>query len=377
MTEDEAARAGVENRRFYFRVENGKANLAPPPADAAEWYRLESVDLGNDSDGMPGDSVGVVTRWAWPDAFDGVSVSDLRKVQAAIAAGRWRENAQAKDWAGYAVASVLNSTRRTGRTRPRLPPCSRRGSRPACSSSSRAKTARAASALSSKSGRPPMTERTYYEFLMELISSMISRKSVCCGSRLALTFPFLMSPWPSQRTFCCSPTFPHRQSWSEGSIPLISASRPPVVLMGTGSIRIFGMMLSPDRLLSRPSEGDKSSQARLPLSTLVRTYNKPPAPPWFAPPRFSPVALLHSTPHPYRGWWWSKANAPLAPPCSAPPFASGATRRPTAHCGSQSKPGSPVASPRGLALLLWDRRTHARQSGNKVHPPGGAREHFI
>ena len=65
------------------------------------------MDLGNDSDGMPGDSVGVVTRWAWPDAFDGVSVSDLRKVQAAIAAGRWRENAQAKDWAGYAVASVL------------------------------------------------------------------------------------------------------------------------------------------------------------------------------------------------------------------------------------------------------------------------------
>ena len=81
---------------------------------------------------------------------------------------------------------------------------------------------------------------------------MISRKSVCSGLRLALAFPFLTCPWPSQRTICCCPTLPHRQSWSEGSIPLISASRPPVVLMGTGSLRIFGMMLSPDRLLSRP-----------------------------------------------------------------------------------------------------------------------------
>jgi hypothetical protein len=100
MTADEAARAGVENRRSYFRVENGKANLAPP-SDLAEWYRIESVDLGN------GDSVGVVTRWQWPDAFDGVTVADLRKAQAAIAAGRWRASSQAKDWAGYAVASVL------------------------------------------------------------------------------------------------------------------------------------------------------------------------------------------------------------------------------------------------------------------------------
>ena len=36
-----------------------------------------------------------------------MTVSDLRAVQAAIAAGRWRENSQAKDWAGHAVATVL------------------------------------------------------------------------------------------------------------------------------------------------------------------------------------------------------------------------------------------------------------------------------
>ena len=106
MTDDEAARAGVDNRRSYFRVQNGKANLSPPP-DKANWYRLESFDLGNGGDGQPSDSVAVVTRWTWPDAFDGVTVSDLRAVQTAIAAGRWRESTQAKDWAGHAVANVL------------------------------------------------------------------------------------------------------------------------------------------------------------------------------------------------------------------------------------------------------------------------------
>lgn len=106
MTKEEAARAGVENWRAYFRVQNGKANLSPP-VDKADWYRLESFDLGNGGDGQPGDSVGVVTRWTWPDAFDGVTVSDLRRVQTAIAAGHWRESPQAKDWAGHAVAKVL------------------------------------------------------------------------------------------------------------------------------------------------------------------------------------------------------------------------------------------------------------------------------
>ena len=100
MSEDEQAKAGVENRRSFFRVENGKANLTPA-ADKADWHQLISIELGN------GDNLGVVTRWSWPNAFDGVETSHLRSVQDAIAAGRWRENCQAKDWAGYAVASVM------------------------------------------------------------------------------------------------------------------------------------------------------------------------------------------------------------------------------------------------------------------------------
>ena len=100
MSEADAAKAGVENRRFFFRVENGKSSMAPAP-DKADWYQTIGVDLGN------GDNVSVVTRWTWPDAFDGVEASHLRAVQVAIAAGRWRESTQAKDWAGNAVARVM------------------------------------------------------------------------------------------------------------------------------------------------------------------------------------------------------------------------------------------------------------------------------
>ena len=40
-------------------------------------------------------------------APDDVAASDLRAVQRAIASGRWRENSQAKEWAGHAVATVI------------------------------------------------------------------------------------------------------------------------------------------------------------------------------------------------------------------------------------------------------------------------------
>jgi hypothetical protein len=101
MSKDEAAKAGVEGRRGYFRMEIDKSNMTAP-ADQADWYRIVSVDLPN------GDSVGVATQWKWPDAFEGMTVNDLRKAQASIATGGpWRENAQAKDWAGVAIARAL------------------------------------------------------------------------------------------------------------------------------------------------------------------------------------------------------------------------------------------------------------------------------
>jgi hypothetical protein len=106
MTKEEAERAGISNPRLYFRVLVDKLNLAPPP-EKSDWYRLESIDLGNGALG-PSDLVGVVTPWKWPDPFDGMSVKDLYAVQKRIAAGEWRESAQAKNWAGVAVAEHLN-----------------------------------------------------------------------------------------------------------------------------------------------------------------------------------------------------------------------------------------------------------------------------
>jgi len=109
MSKDEGDRAGVgAEHRFCFRADTGKANLAPPSTKAT-WFRLTSVPLGNGSGGRFDDQdyVGVVTPWTWPDTFDGVTTADLLAVQAAIAAGRYRENSQAKDWAGNAVARVL------------------------------------------------------------------------------------------------------------------------------------------------------------------------------------------------------------------------------------------------------------------------------
>ena len=108
MTPDEGVKAGVENHREYFKVENGKANLAPPP-EGKDWYRIIPVSLGNGDGGLldKGDSVGVVVSWKWPDPLDGVTGRDFEAAAAEIRKGSWRENIQSKDWVGYAVAKAL------------------------------------------------------------------------------------------------------------------------------------------------------------------------------------------------------------------------------------------------------------------------------
>lgn len=108
MSEEEAAKYGVENRRLHFRVGNGKANLHIP-SDKADWYRLASVDLGNGPmAGLGGDSIGVVTRWKIPNPLEGVTTADLRAAQNAVAAGGpWRENSQASDWVGIPIATAM------------------------------------------------------------------------------------------------------------------------------------------------------------------------------------------------------------------------------------------------------------------------------
>jgi hypothetical protein len=103
MTKDEAKNAFLEEATAwrYYRIDNGKANMAPPP-ERAQWYRLASVPLPN------GDEVGVATAWTWPNAFEGVNPHDLRMAQKAVSqGGPWRANHQAKMWVGKPIAKAL------------------------------------------------------------------------------------------------------------------------------------------------------------------------------------------------------------------------------------------------------------------------------
>ncbi|WP_440642076.1 AAA family ATPase [Bradyrhizobium sp. PUT101] len=108
MTKQEAQAAGIkDSQRAYFRTYIDKNNLAPP-AEASDWFKIESIDLGNGPNGpVGGDSVGVVTTWNYPKPLDGMTGADFERVAAAIRSGQWRRDSQAASWVGYAVAKAL------------------------------------------------------------------------------------------------------------------------------------------------------------------------------------------------------------------------------------------------------------------------------
>jgi hypothetical protein len=112
MSEEEARNFGIgppsnNQRRRYFRVDNGKANLALPP-DNADWYFIESVCLGNGGMGLAsGDNVGVVATWTPPDPLQLINEVDLPTIIERVATGEYRADAQAKAWVGKVVADVL------------------------------------------------------------------------------------------------------------------------------------------------------------------------------------------------------------------------------------------------------------------------------
>ena len=106
LSEKEALRLGVPDAEAHgiFRVDNGKANLAPP-ADKAVYRRMTGVELAN------GEWVGVAVTYDLPDPFDGITTKDARRVQQAVGeaadADPARSNVQAKNWVGVIVAEVL------------------------------------------------------------------------------------------------------------------------------------------------------------------------------------------------------------------------------------------------------------------------------
>ena len=107
MSEDEASKAGVENKRQFFKVVNGKSNMFLS-SDQSQWFKMESFSILNGPFGAEGDSVGVCTAWEWPNPFDDIKFDDLRSAQRAVAnGGPWKRNQQAIAWVGIAVADVL------------------------------------------------------------------------------------------------------------------------------------------------------------------------------------------------------------------------------------------------------------------------------
>jgi len=108
MSANDAEQIGIDPaERFRFvRYDDAKANQSLK-SGRARWFEKISVTLNNGTDDLPPDEVGALRPWTPPSVFDGVTVSHLRRVQLAVGAGRWRENQQAKDWVGRAVADVM------------------------------------------------------------------------------------------------------------------------------------------------------------------------------------------------------------------------------------------------------------------------------
>ena len=107
VSPDDVMRLGVSELEAtgVFRVDDAKANLAPPAAEAT-YRRMVGYQLPN------GEYVGVATVFTMPDLFDGITAKDARKVQqrvgeAAQGDDPYRQNVQARQWVGHCVGEIL------------------------------------------------------------------------------------------------------------------------------------------------------------------------------------------------------------------------------------------------------------------------------
>jgi hypothetical protein len=126
MTADEAKEAGLRDKQrpFYFRVDTGKSNMAPPP-DIAAWYHLTGVSLdnhvgdGTKPDDWPNDNVGVVTAFIWPEVQT-IPAEVIRDIQRSLKAADYRADQQSPNWAGYMIAKKLGIKIARGRDDPAI-----------------------------------------------------------------------------------------------------------------------------------------------------------------------------------------------------------------------------------------------------------------
>ncbi|NTI22272.1 AAA family ATPase [Rhizobium rhizogenes] len=101
MTEDEAAKFGLDEHRRYIFMMPDKQNMAPP-VDKRDWFQMVSVPLPN------GDNVAAVESWTPPNPFDDVTVQHLEQAQNEFDLGNYRESDQSPEWGGFVVARLLD-----------------------------------------------------------------------------------------------------------------------------------------------------------------------------------------------------------------------------------------------------------------------------
>ena len=108
MSTNDAETIGIDpaERYKFVRYDDAKANQSLK-SGRARWFEKISVQLTNGTEDAPADEVGALRPWTPPSPFDGVTTSHLRRVQQAVGNGRWRENQQASEWVGRAVADVM------------------------------------------------------------------------------------------------------------------------------------------------------------------------------------------------------------------------------------------------------------------------------
>jgi len=99
IAEAEGANVARDRRGFYFRVDKGKRNMAPP--EKADWFQMMSVLLPN------GDNVQALEPWEYPtapSAADILTGDDTEWVRELVGKHAYRTDPQTDDWLGFQIA---------------------------------------------------------------------------------------------------------------------------------------------------------------------------------------------------------------------------------------------------------------------------------
>ena len=117
MTPDEASSLGVaEAERWqHVRIDDQKVNMAPR-AERAQWFRLETQQLGNGTEMYPrGDVVAALVPWTPPSVFRDIPATEINAVLDVIegglpSGGRYSPSRRGKSngrWVGFALMQHL------------------------------------------------------------------------------------------------------------------------------------------------------------------------------------------------------------------------------------------------------------------------------